>query len=470
MSEWISWCVLLGLIAGQLFAVTRGRFHAIVFYYCVAPLNYFQIWAWGSWDSSRMCALALISGGVALRWKVPQSGFVVSIPLLALACYGSVVTLVAMPYWPVLVVSGQSAVYAELRGVVQIANWLIMLAMAWHTSIALGEVRCFRKLRSILCLLAVAHCVYAAYQVVAIKYGLPSTGTRRPSVGSTSDLMGEEFAVFVLQGVDVLRPCSFVGEPKSLAAACNVWFALLLSRTIDQRMTYGHGATLVMVVVTLWLTASTSGWAVFAAIVAIFALVQCAQPRSLARVIALLVVIAMTGVLAVLLIDPHSTVSNVIGAMFESRWSERIATPLGDLPEELAIDILKEAPELALFGCGLGGVSFFIADKLATGAEFILFPNNGLLGIVCNIGCVGLLIYVLAWWPGLRSIVGKGRGGHVGHRLQYAIVACACVVQVLSFGELYISALGLGLCAALARGIREQEVGSYAERDGRKFL
>src|SRR5208282_5377895 len=220
----------------------------------------------------------------------------------------------------------------------------------------------------------------------------------------------------------------------------------------------------------LWLTASTSAWASGLCCLGLIATV--ATVTGSRRSGGMRLPPAALFVLLVLLVAAAGWLiyRDTASAILEERWSKRMEDPLSDLPEQLALEVLHERPIFCAFGTGLGGMSFYIAEKMAFGQRVVLFPNNGLLALVCNVGIVGLLLGALAVKNGLLTLV-PGRRANPEARM-LAVAGASAAVQCLIFSQTWVMALAFGLLLAAefrsrqrAAGPRKSDTGAQARRE-----
>ncbi len=97
------------------------------------------------------------------------------------------------------------------------------------------------------------------------------------------------------------------------------------------------------------------------------------------------------------------------GERFFGRLGDIVTEGLQDLAEIEAKKILEDNPEMAIFGTGLGGISFYIAQNLGGQQTMILFPNAGLLGLLCDLGVVGIALLLWCVRIGLRPAMDIAR-------------------------------------------------------------
>jgi hypothetical protein len=444
--------VLLGAIClGQVWAARRGKWHGAVYYVCVSLLGYFSVWRWCTWSTDRLCAAILVAAWLARGSSAVLDRRAGIHPYLAFASWGVAVTLVAGFFLPEYGAVFSSSAYREWRLWIQLANWVLLAGAGWVIAKTFAHPGAFLRARAVITTVATILCAYALYQAWAYSTGLPTTGIRRPVEGVTAEGTGEQFAAYTLQGQVIFRPGSLIGEPKGLGAACVFWLALVLSNGLNGRLGWRAAAILGLLLLTLWLTGSTSAWA-GAMLVLIFGLWLIGRrgAHNLGVVFGTLALLAL-GAAAWLRVRGMSwqEITFQIVLPVQARFVDRLAEqgPLGETPEQLALDILKSNPSLALFGTGYGGISAHIAAALGGTSQFVLFPNNGLLGMVSNFGFVGLLMMLWSLRRGLR-LAWRAKPGQAGEAGAMAFVGSAALLQCLIFSQTWLLSWAFGFLLA----------------------
>jgi len=262
----------------------------------------------------------------------------------------------------------------------------------------------------------------------------------------------------------VYRIGSLVGEPKQLAACCIFWLALVMSAFVDKEFSRKTRFLLLTVILlTLWFTASTSGWiaALCCLSLAIPLIGRWNGHRSVVPTcigLGLLVLLSsalITGNVGERLAD--SGFWQAVKVRLVDRLSEGtdvISSSLSDGPEQLTIELLSERPHLAIFGVGQGGVSFYIAE-MTGGSPIILSPNNGVLALVSSIGIVGIGLLLFVFFR-LACLVTPGRGG-APNAGAMALVGIVAWLQVCIFPQPYLISCACGFL--LSAGFAKQMQG-----------
>jgi hypothetical protein len=457
MPEAIVAAILFVLCCGQVLAGRRGGWHSAVYYVCVSPLGYFSLWLWGTWSPDRLCAaiamaLWLTKSGSPLIGR--RSGFH---PYFGYGCWGVAMTALAGLFLPEYSESLPSSAYREWRMWIQLANWVLLLGGGWVIGKAFKHPGTFSRARPIILAIGEILCAYALYQALAYWAGLPTTGIRRPVAGVTSDGFGEQFSAYTLEGRAIFRPGSLIGEAKGLGGACVFWLALILSTGFDGRLGWGKTAELGLVLLTLWLTASTSAWsgAVLVLLLGVY-LIGWRRVRRLRVIFGALLLLTLTSAVW-LRIGGMSWqgIASEIALRARVRLLDRFAEqgPLGDLAEQVTLEVLKSDPILAFVGTGYGGMSAHIAAALAGTSQLVLFPNNGLLGMVSNFGLVGMLLMLWSLRRGLgvAFLDVRGERGEVG---AMAFVGAAALLQCFIFSQPWLLSWAFGFLLAAEFRIR----------------
>jgi len=117
------------------------------------------------------------------------------------------------------------------------------------------------------------------------------------------------------------------------------------------------------------------------------------------------------------------------------------------LAERVALERLNSKPVLWLLGAGFGGISAYIAEELAGSSRLVLFPNNGLLGMICNFGLVGLAAMLYSFRRGLGVLLRAGHS-HPGEARAMAFVGLACLVQCFIFAQAWLLSWAFGFLLA----------------------
>ncbi len=403
MSEQLITIIFFAICLGQVWALTRSRLTAVIYYICAATLPYFSFWMFVSWDPSRVCGALLVLGGWALYRRpegVPQAG---SYRLWIFFGYIVFLTLAGSIFWPIEAMSGRSAAYGSLRPYVQIFNWGIMIGVAWQIAQALCTRGAFEKARPWFIMLGIFHGTVALYQLAAFWMDLPITGIRRVAVGVGLNPDDPHFSAATIGGVPIFRVTSFAGEPKSLGSASMLWISTLFTLYASGRTNHRIHLALLLSLLVLFLTLSTSSWAGFFCALALALYLAASQGKSHwlgAFTVFLLFLGILMAVDSTGLLPEQVSLSSV----FEKRWTERMEAPLADMPVRETLKVLSAYPQFVFFGTGAGGMSFYIAEKLG-GQEIILAANIGWVNFLGDLGLAGILLMITAMWSGIRNII-----------------------------------------------------------------
>lgn len=440
MQENVILAVLVLICVGQIWAIFRGRLTAAIYYCCVAPLGYFSIWKFATWGPDRLCGMLLIAGGLLVFRRASGIPRFPRHPLAIFLAFLIFITLVGTWFWPIDAMTGKSEVYGHLRGVVQIVNWLILAGAAWQVAIALSLPGGFQKAVRVLIVAGVLHSTYAIYQMIAYSTGLPATGIRRPYEGVGIESGGEQVAAFQIGGLDIYRPGSLIGEPKGLGGISLVWIsamlALYMERNMERKASLFINWAMVVSLIAVFSTFSTSAWAGLVGAMSISVWTSRRKFRSrLTRFLGLVFVlisslafVSVTGLLP----DEFG-----LASLVEERTVLR--EYLADLPEIEAKRVLNAHPEMLLWGTGLGGMTFYIAENLG-GSDIVLFPNNGLLAYICDFGLIGIALLIFTLWGGLRPTLSSGARVDADTR-SLSFIGTVCLMQTFIFDA------GIGLFA-----------------------
>lgn len=459
MAEWAVTAIFICICLGQAWAVHSGMLRGATYYVCVAPLGYFSVWYWATWSPDRACAAILVAAwlikGRRERLKQPVHFFQVY------AYWGVLITLICGIIWPSMAATLPSSAYRDFRIWIQVANWVALTGAGWIVGKSFAYPGAFARARPVILTVGTILSGYAVYQAFALPVGLPATGIRRPVVSVSAEAGGEQFASYTFAGRRVYRPGSLIGEPKGLGAGCVFWLALTVTCMPFRSAGRLRAAQIGLFVFALWFTASTSAWAGCLALLllGLLAFRKVRQSRALwvvAVTFPALIVISQTA-------SKDSFLSRQI-EQAKTRSTDRLIHegPVGDLAERIALDILNSNPILYVFGTGFGGISSYIADKLTTPGQLILFPNNGLLGMICNFGVAGLLMLLLSLSRGL-AIVLRAKDCDTDEARALGFVGVVCLTQCLIFGQTWLLSWSFGfLLAAEFRNMhRPQFIRSY---------
>ncbi len=431
MSNTLVVTILLLICAGQIGAILRGRLPAAIYYLCVAPLGYFSVWQFGTWGPDRLCGILIIAGGL-LRFRRDKSTPRLSSHALGFfLLFLTLVTITGSLFWPTDAMAGRSSVYGSLRGPVQILNWFIVAGAAWNVAIALTQPRAFERARRVLIVVGVLHSGYAIYQMAAYASGLPATGIRRPYSEVDLDSGGEQHAAFFYNGVNIGRPGSLIGEPKGLGAISLVWMAAMLTVLMEGGMNSKLAGAFVLSLITLFITFSTSAWGGFVSMMAIA--LWATRRRMAYRVWRFLVPLLLVFISGWAIVERSGLVPEVkggISSLIRERTIDR-SDYLADLAEVEAKEVIAEHPLIAICGTGLGGMSFYIAERMG-GSDIILFPNTGLLAYLCDMGVLGVVLLLYALRRGLYlSFLPSGETD--ASALAMSFIGTVCLMQSFIF-------------------------------------
>lgn len=458
MPEWII-SAITGLIAvGQILAVRKGQVQAVTYYLCVASLGYFSIWVVGVWDPARLCGVILIAGAIWKKWGKKYKTKFIQHGLIILYIYMCGLTMIGMIFWPYEAMTSLTPLHGYLRGLIQIINWGIIVGVAWQIALVSSTPEGFAKLARIVILAGVAISLYGIYQYVANKIGLPVVGIRRPSQFGLGVVEGEGSAAYVLGGERIFRVGSLVGEPKGLGAAIVFWLSLYWAYAIMSRgRDYLHKGIALLFIVVLWLTASTSAWIGVLVGATVIAWVHLNHKIRLKRIIGITDIVVISIGVSLLAIANAPALFNLLTSVTEV-WQERMVTrlndPLTDLAVDTAIKILSENSLMVLFGTGIGGMSFYIAEYIGGIQQLILFPNIGFIGIISDIGILGLGLLIVTHFGGIREVL-----SNVKHRVKtdinqakYSVVVATVglivLLQCMSFGMNWLYSVAFGFLIA----------------------
>lgn len=451
MSEYLIYAVNVMILVIQAYLALRSNVKAAAFYIAVGSLNYFAISVFGVWTLDRLCGLVLIAGVLLRKRNLAdeqrrRSGWR---KLGVVTTYSIIVTIIGMTLWPVQSMT-TTVLYSQLRGVIQIINWLIMVSVAIEISVALSKAEAFEVILRYSMVTALLMSTYALYQTVAIPRGWPTTGMRRPAEQLTYEGEGEQFAAAVRKsGEVVIRPSALMGEPKTLGGCCVMWLAFLGAlriRTGRWRREWLVGG---LVFAALLSTVSTSALVVSMAGVLLFVLAEARLSMRRAQ--------ALAGVVFVVLVTVASGMGVSEGfrervfdrlELLTERTVDRIREDgaVSDMPELMAMEVFRDAPLLAVTGTGLGGMSFYIAEKLGGAQTLIYFPNNGILAFVSNAGAIGLSLLLWRLRLPLASVFGVSRHLLRDKRaLLHAFAGTVCLIQCLVHSGYYLWSISLSL-------------------------
>lgn len=436
MQENLILAVLILICAGQIWAIFRGRLTAAIYYCSVAPLGYFGVWKFATWGPDRLCGILLIAGGLLVFRRVPGIPRFHRHPLAILLTFLIVITLVGTWFWPIDAIAGKSVIYSHLRGLVQIFNWLILAGAAWQVAIALNQPGTLQKTLKILILVGVVHSMYAIYQMVAYSTDLPATGIRRPYEGVGVESGGEQVAAFQIMGETIYRPGSLIGEPKGLGVMSLVWISAMITLFMERKALPLLKWALVVSLVALFFTFSTAAWAGFIGMISIA--LWTARQKIISRFTRLLWVVSLL-IFSLAFLDVSGLLPAEYSLTFLIKERTVMREYLADLPEVEAKWVLRDHPEMILCGTGLGGISFYIAENLG-GSDMVLFPNNGLLAYICDMGIIGIALLIFSLWRGLRPTLLSVSNLDADTR-SLSFIGTVCFVQTFIFDA------GIGLFA-----------------------
>jgi hypothetical protein len=426
LQERVILLILLLICAGQVWTIFRGRVTAAIYYCCVAPLGYFSVWKFGTWGPDRLCGVLLIAAGLLVFPRVRRAPRFDRHPLALFLLFLVSITIVGFFFWPIEAMAGKSAVYGSLRGAIQIVNWIIFIGAAWQIGIALSQPGAFEKARKIIIIVGVLHSGYAFYQMAAYATGLPATGIRRPYQGVGAE--SEQYAAFAIEGRQIGRVGSLIGEPKGLGAISLVWIAATLSLFMEGKTNARLIGALIISLAALFMTFSTSAWGGFVCMLLIAFWVTRGQfPWRFTGVLPPVFVL----IAGMAILNSSGVLPEGIGVapIIQSRTVER--KYLGDMPEIEAMKVLADRPHMIPFGTGLGGMSFYIAENLG-GSHIIFFPNTGLLAYVCDMGVIGIALLFIALWGGLRPILTRSTRADATTR-SLSFIGAVCLIQSFIF-------------------------------------
>mgnify|MGYP000921117059 CR=1 FL=1 len=444
MTDTIINAITIALVLGQIVASIWGRRIGICYYFVVCGISYFSFWMFGTWTLDRLCGSVYIVAEL-FRSRFRPGMIRGHIPFWLLSLYGIVSTLLFMIVWPTGWVSSRSAVYSQLRGVIQIANWIVMMGMAWHISKALTVDKTWRTLRKWTAVASLVFCCYAFYQVIAYSFQLPMTGIRRPVLdGFIVDDKEDENAAFEYAGQMFYRPGSLIGEPKVLGGMCVLWSVIAVAGYFGGPAEVLRLPSLIVSLAALMLTSSTS--AIGGALLALCVLVAFSLLRKHASMrsrVFLATGVAMLAIFVFIALNPVA--AGTLEGILRVRTVNRLANggALGDKAEMLSMEVLKAHPEFAVTGVGLGGMSFYIAE-MAGGTNLILSPNNGLLAWICDVGLLGFGAVVVMALRALRGVGGQSEA----RQRAFAFIGLSMLLQCFVFSQPFLMSMALGFLGA----------------------
>jgi len=455
MPELVITIIFFTICFGQIWALTRGRLTAVLYYICVATLSYFSFWMFVTWEPDRVCGALLVIGGFLL-YRRPKG-----IPgrsrrsFFFFFAYVVGLTLVSSFFWPIEAMSGRSAAYGPLRVFVQIFNWAVIAGVAWQISLALRENNQFDKARRWFIALGMFHSAVALYQVVAFWTGLPLTGIRRVAVGVGLNFNDPHLAIATIGDLALYRATSFVGEPRSLAAASMLWIAGLFTLYAEGRSNGRTHLAMLLSLLVLGMTLSTSGWGGFFLCLTLAGYLASTQRKW--RLGGFFALSLFMGLL--LAVDSVGWMPEQLSlkTVFEERWTGRIGQSLSDLPVEETLNVLSTHPLFAVFGAGAGGMSFYIAQNLG-GYDMILASTVGIVNLIGDLGFVGLFIMLIAIRGGIRNLLfHRSAQDDLCRRLSF--MGCVFLCQSLIYAPSYILSASIGFL--LASQFRSQAIDAY---------
>ena len=441
MSFYFNLAILICFCVGQIVALMRGRLVGATYYLCVAPLGFAGVWYGASWGTVNTCALILIVGGGLFGSNRTSQSPPFGTWGWILFGYAAIITVIGATMWPVEAMDTISPVYGKLRAWVQIVNWALWMGASWQVALAFSAPGALKKASPYILGVGLFLSFYAYYQFFANRYGLPIV-----DLGSHL-----RHGAFIIEGERFFRPGSLVGEPKGFGAILVVWLSLLSTRMLYRAWGLWAWFLLFVFLVTLLLTSSTSAWV---SAICLFGLVAYLVLRSKGslRLVGVGVGFVPVVLLCFVVLDVVVFTNVDLWEIFHLRLILRMEQPVSDMSEIVALEVLKEEPSLGLLGTGMGGMSFFIARYLGGEQTTILFPNNGLLGMICNLGIVGVFLILASVSAGLRRFI-RGQEGQDAPAL--ALVGTAALAQTFIFPQPFITVFAFGFLWAAAMSADE---------------
>jgi hypothetical protein len=210
----------------------------------------------------------------------------------------------------------------------------------------------------------------------------------------------------------------------------------------------------VLIVAALLFTTSTSAWVAAILLLCLTPLLKAADGlRWRNPMLAITGVVLATFVYTTIGVVGSGT-EGIVDGIVQSRLADRLSEngAVSDLAETASIEVLRDNPVFVLLGTGLGGMSFYIAERLNEVQRLILFPNNGLLGIVCNVGIVGLGLIMSVASAALSSL---RRPNCDAYRRKLCFVGLGVFLYCMIFNVPLFFSIALGfLTAGAARSSR----------------
>ncbi|MBT9558638.1 MAG: hypothetical protein IV100_21590 [Myxococcales bacterium] len=405
--------VLIGL--ALLWSLSRGRRALLTVVGFVMPLSGLVVADGVGWSWLKLLPAFLLVGALVFPGGRPLTTLPGRRALLALALWATAVTagtrifdfeleglmaLASQYGWS----GAQNEHRHAVQLVVQAGQWLVF-ALAYRLAASAADGRAAANGFIAGNVLSV---VVGIYQAIAQGMDLPwlsvADGAALSGHLGTGNLPGNTLALGPLR---VARLYGLGGEPKHTAALAVMAIGLLLQRDLADGQGVGPSPhrrpAMLLLVVGVALTLSTSGWLALAALTlgmtGASGVVRFGNALARRRVVRLGLNVGL-GVLAVMLLSAQLGEEQRDG-LVEYRLTDRLSSldrlARFEPKDATAIAFLADRPSVLPFGCGVGGVDFFLLpynERVDVGPGRMLTPTYFLTRTVGEVGLVGLGLVV----------------------------------------------------------------------------
>jgi len=284
--------------------------------------------------------------------------------------------------------------YGDYRVLVQLVNFAFAALSTRALAAALKTEGAGELFWKVMTAAVLVHGLASLYQITAWIFSLPLIGISR-AFDLTEEVGTPDVATFSIEDTDILRLSGLIGEPKTAAAFFGAYLVAYLLRTFASsvRSSTFEKAALFLAVICFIGSGSTSGLLGFVLGLA-WALLTLARSRRFALLWVSAAVMGVGCFVFLGVLPPFSDDVRAISEIVRLRTVERLEGPL-DPPVETSVSLFTSSASGMLFGTGLGGSTFPIAQDLGITFDYAYAANIGTILLLAELGLIGTLLLVI---------------------------------------------------------------------------
>lgn len=338
----------------------------------------------------------------------------ISAALLIFIFYSVAISLARAPFLPHMDVAGGEMRAPTNRALLQIVYFLVILVVPLFVyPIHFKVERDCTKVVKVFLISLISLAVLGWIQL-GIWY---VTGFNPFPVGLIPSFFGKfqpADAGFAMAGMDLHRMCSLGGEPKDLGQAFAIGLFVVQAilacgvPTKQERRLRWCWLFLFFSLVVTYSTSAAFLWGIGTALEVIVLLLKPGLSNGFARALRNAYMVVLIGATVLIVSLSYFGVSTLsVRQIATGRTIDRMG--LEDF-DQAALGFLEQNPDWMIFGTGMGNVhlyanEFLSADAAPYASGTVFRPKTGLLRMASEIGLVGIVLWLVAFFSQLRKLL-----------------------------------------------------------------